>query len=166
YTWKNTYSFAELSHSFGTGLAMIGGLMGSLSKQVSAIVLYRNYQPDYHSFNRQSITEGAGVFNERGLYAGLHIRLNSSMEWYFYTDWFKFPWMRYRVDAPSQGKEVLTQAVWSPSKQTKLSLRFRSVSKQQNDDMKNAVNYLVVVGKTNYRFDLSYKIGRSWTLRN
>ncbi|WP_181276715.1 helix-hairpin-helix domain-containing protein [Arcticibacter pallidicorallinus] len=166
YTWKNTYSFAELSHSFGTGLAMIGGLMGSLSKQVSAIVLYRNYQPDYHSFNSQSITEGTGVFNERGLYAGLHIRLNSSMEWSFYTDWFKFPWMRYRVDAPSQGKEVLTQAVWSPSRQTKLSLRFRSVSKQQNDDMKNAVNYLVVVGKTNYRFDLSYKIGRSWTLRN
>lgn len=166
YTWKNTYSFAELSHSFGSGLAMIGGLMGSLSKQVSAIVLYRNYQHDYHSFYSQSIAEGSGIFNERGLYTGLHIRLSSRIEWSFYTDWFKFPWMRYRVDAPSQGKEILTQAIWSPSRQTKLLLRFRSVSKQQNDDIKNAVNYLVPVEKTNYRLDLSYKIGRSWTLRN
>jgi len=166
YTWKNTYSFAELSHSFGSGLAMIGGLMGSLSKQVSAIVLYRNYQRDYYSFFNQSVTEGSGVSNERGLYSGLHIRLNSRMEWSFYTDLFKFPWMRYRVDGPSLGKEILTQAIWSPNRETRLALRFRSVFKQQNDDIENAVNYLVPMEKENYRIDLSYKIGRTWTLRN
>ncbi|WP_407430698.1 helix-hairpin-helix domain-containing protein [Arcticibacter sp.] len=166
FTWKNTYSFAELSHSFGTGLAMIGGLMGSLSKQVSAIVLYRNYHQDYYSFFSQSIAEGSGVSNEQGLYSGLHIRLNARMEWSLYTDLFKFPWMRYRVDAPSLGREILTQAVWSPNKETKLALRFRSIIKQQNDNVENAVNYLVSVEKENYRIDLSYKIGRSWTLRN
>jgi len=166
YTWKNTYSFAELSHSFGSGLAVIGGLMGSLSKQVSAIVLYRNYQQDYYSFFSQSVAEGSGVYNERGLYSGLHIRMNSRMEWSFYTDLFKFPWMRYRVDGPSLGKEILTQAIWSPNRETRLALRFRSVFKQQNDDIENAVNYLVPVEKENYRIDLSYKIGRTWTLRN
>lgn len=166
YTWKNTYSFAELSHSFGSGLAMIGGLMGSLSKQVSAIVLYRNYQQDYYSFFSQSVAEGSSVSNERGLYSGLHIRLNSRIEWSFYTDLFKFPWMRYRVDGPSLGKEILTQAIWSPNRETRLALRFRSVFKQQNDDIKNAVNYLVPVEKENYRIDFSYKIGRAWTLRN
>lgn len=166
YTWKNTYSFAELSHSFGSGLAMIGGLMGSLSKQVSAIVLYRNYQPDYYSFFSRSVAEGSGVSNERGLYSGLNIRLNSRIEWSLYTDLFKFPWMRYRVDAPSSGKEILSQAIWSPNRETRLSLRFRAVSKQQNDELENTVNYLVPVQKENYRIDLSYRVGKTWTFRN
>lgn len=166
YTWKNTYSFAELAHNVDGGLGMIGGIMGSLSRQVSAIVLYRNYQPDYYSFFSGSVAEGSGVANERGLYSGLNIRLNSKLEWSFYTDVFKFPWMRYRVDAPSHGKEILTQAIWSPNRETKVSIRFRSVSKQQNDAVENAVNYLVEVRKENYRLDLSYRIGRVWTLRN
>lgn len=166
YTWKNTYSFAELSHSFGSGLAMIGGLMVSLSKQVSAIVLYRNYQADYCSFFSRSVSEGSGVSNERGLYSGLNIRLSSKMEWSLYTDLFKFPWMRYRVDAPSLGNEILTQAIWSPNRETRLALRVRAVSKQQNDALENTINYLVPVEKENYRIDLSYKVGKAWTFRN
>jgi len=166
YTWKNTYSFAELAHSSGGGLAIIGGIMGSLSRQVSAVVLYRNYQADYHSFFNGAVAEGTGVANERGLYSGLNIRLNSRWEWSLYADLFRFPWMRYRVDAPSVGKEIVTQAVWSPSKQTKLSFRFRSVGKQQNDVVENAVNYLVPVQKENYRLDLIYSLNKTCTLRN
>ena len=83
-----------------------------------------------------------------------------------YTDLFNFPWMRYRVDAPSLGYEILTQAIWSPNRETRLALRVRAVSKQQNDALENTINYLVPVEKENYRIDLSYKVGKAWTFRN
>lgn len=166
YTWKNLYSFAEVSHSWNSGFAMISGLMGSLSGKVSTVLFYRNYQKDYYSFFNKAINEGSNAVNESGFYSGLAVAFTPKIELSFYTDFFRFPWLRYRVDAPSSGSEILAQASWSPKKGTKLSFRYKSNVKEQNDAGENTINYLVPVQKDNYRLDFLTKLNSNIQLRN
>ncbi|EOR95661.1 hypothetical protein ADIARSV_1176 [Arcticibacter svalbardensis MN12-7] len=166
YTWNNLYSFAEVSHSVNSGFALISGLMGSLSNKVSAVLFYRNYQKNYYSFFNKAINEGSNASNESGFYSGLTVALTPKTEISFYTDFFRFPWLRYRVDAPSSGRELLAQASWSLKKGTKLSFRYKSNVKEQNDAGENTINYLVPVHKDNYRLDFLTKLNANFQFRN
>lgn len=166
YTLKNFYSFAEISHQVDHGVAMIGGIMGSLARNVSAVVFYRNYQKNYYSFFSQAVSEGSNASNEKGFYSGLVLSPRKGVEMALYTDVFKFPWMRYRLDAPSSGTEILGNLSWQPNKVTKFNFRLKSKLKEQNDDIDNTINYLVPVEKENYRLDFSHKLTFSLTMRN
>ncbi|WP_069659737.1 helix-hairpin-helix domain-containing protein [Arcticibacter eurypsychrophilus] len=166
YTWNNLYSFAEVSHSLNSGFALISGLMGSLSSKVSAVLFYRNYQKNYYSFFNKAINEGSNASNESGFYSGLSVAFTPKTEVSFYTDFFRFPWLRYRVDVPSSGREILVQASWSPKKSTKVSFRYKSNVKEQNDAGENTINYLVPVNKDNYRLDFLTKLNSNFQFRN
>ena len=62
------------------------------------------------------MSESSEAVNEKGLYTGLNINPNKYWAFSFYGDYFKFPWLKFRVDAPSRGYEVLGQVVYTPSK--------------------------------------------------
>ena len=46
-----------------------------------------------------------------------------------YADVYKFPWLRYRVDAPTTGKEYMFQLTYQPNKIFSIYSRLRSESK-------------------------------------
>jgi hypothetical protein len=160
------YLFGEVATSHDRGYALINGLLTSLSSQVSLILLHRDYQPDYHSFFNQAVAESSNAVNEKGFYTGLSITPSRSTEWIFYADVFRFPWLRFRVDAPSNGYELLSQFNHSVSKKTRISLRYKLESKQENDALDNVRNVLEDVRRQNYRLEISQKVTESVHLRN
>ncbi|MGV3509381.1 MAG: ComEA family DNA-binding protein [Sphingobacteriaceae bacterium] len=166
YNWRNLYWFGEVAHSLNSGYAFLNGVITSLTPKVSLILFHRHYQKNYQSFFNQAVSEGTNAVNEKGFYSGLVISPSKKLELNIYADFFKFPWLRYRVDAPSSGYEILSQFSYSPSKKLKTILRYKFESKQENDVFDNAMNYLTEVQKENYRFEISYKISDNFQLRN
>ena len=164
--WRNIYFFGELAHSFTGGFAYVNGLIASLSPQVSLVMLHRNYQKDYRSFYSSSISEASKAANEKGFYSGLTINLVPKVELAVYADFFRFPWLKFRVDAPSKGYEVYSQFTYTIKKKLKASFRYKLEEKEQNDDFKKTVNFLATVQKQNYRAELNYTINDNFQLRN
>lgn len=166
YTFKNTYFFGEGAYSLSSGTALLSGLMSSLSSQVSGVILYRNYARNYHSFFNQGLAESSDAANEKGFYTGIHIKFNAKLELASYLDFFRFPWLKFRVDAPSQGHELFAQLGYSLNKQFKITGRFKLQQKEENSNQKNITGGLERVDRQSFRFELIYKAGNSFSLRN
>ena len=166
YTFKNIYFFGEVGKSLHSGLAYVNGALISLSPIVSAALTYRNYAKDYHSFFNQALAESTEAVNEKGLYAGLNITPNKKLMFSFYGDYFQSPWLKYRVDAPSKGYEILSQAVYTPSKTFKVLLRFKTENKQQNTDLEVPINFLDDVKKEGYRIEVNWQLNKKWNFQN
>ncbi|SDC05577.1 ComEA family DNA-binding protein [Pedobacter soli] len=166
YTLKNMYWYGEIGKSISGGIAAINGVLISLSPTVSAAVTYRNYNKSYHNFFNQGVSESTEAVNERGLYAGLNVNPNKHWAFSFYGDYFKFPWLKYRVDAPSKGYEILGQAVYTPTKTFKILARYKREVKQQNTDLNVPVKFLDNVIKAGYRMELRWQLNKNWMLQN
>lgn len=159
-SYKNVYAFGEVAKSLNRGLAFINGILVSLSKQVSAVISHRNYAKNYHSFFNQSLGEATG-FNENGFYIGLNISPSPKWVISLAADYFKFPWLKFRIDAPSQGYEILGQLNYMPSKTFKAILRYKTELKQQNTDLDVPINYLEDVKKESYRLDINWRLNKA-----
>ncbi|MCJ0743496.1 helix-hairpin-helix domain-containing protein [Pedobacter montanisoli] len=166
FTYKNIYLFGEIGRSIHNGTAFINGLLVSLSSTVSAVALYRNYPENYHNFFNQALSETSEAVNEKGLYTGLKINPSKSWSFSVYTDYFRFPWLKFRVDAPSDGYELLAQANYTPRKSIKTVFRFKMKNKQLNTDKSVPFNYLEDVRTENYRTEIKWKFNKSWGFQN
>jgi hypothetical protein len=80
---------------------------------------------------------------------------------------YKFPWLKYLVDAPSSGKDFLAQITYTPNKQVEIYSRYRSETKQGNEpDNTSVTNYLVPLPRQNWRTQISYRINTSFAIRS
>jgi hypothetical protein len=130
-------------------------------------LLYRNYSYDYQTFYNAGFSEGSNTQNEKGLYTGLKIKLNSVWSLNAYADVFQFPWMKYLVDAPSKGHEFLFQPSYKPNKIFEVYARFRQQLRQKNSrELNNTVTEIEDVLQRNYRLNLSYTINEFFTLKS
>ena len=166
YTYKNVYFFGEGGKSLNSGFAFLNGALISLSSKISAALLQRNYARNYHNFFNQATAETSEAFNEKGFYIGLNFTPLKAWNLSIYADYFKFPWLKFRIDAPSDGYEVLGQLTYTPTKTFKAFVRYKSELKQQNTDLEVPINYLDVVKKESYRADVSWKLSKSFSFQN
>ncbi len=165
YTFKNVYLYGEVAHSIGSGMAMVNGAMASLSPRLSAVLLHRSYDRHYHNFFSSAIGEGTETNNENGWYAGLNYSFARNFSWAVYGDYFKFPWLRYRVDAPSKGFEILSQLRYTKGKNFKTTLRFKMEHKQQNADSGSHITSLEWVVKQNLRWEWNLTTNRKFNFQ-
>ncbi|GGH31683.1 helix-hairpin-helix domain-containing protein [Sphingobacterium alkalisoli] len=166
YTYQNTYMYGETAYSFRGGFAANNGIISSLHPKVSAIVNYRYYQRNYHQFFAQSLGETSRVSNEEGIYAGVIYHPSRVIEWVNYVDFFRFPWLRFRADAPSSGTDFLSQFTYNWYKIGKVSMRYRHRFKQENLDLVGRnENLLADVIRNQIRTEFQYKLNRIWTVR-
>lgn len=166
YGFRNFHVFGEGAYQWGRGFAFVNGLLASLTPQLSLMLLHRDYQKDYHSFFNQGLAEGSYASNEKGFLSGLVYHPSRRIEWTLYADFFRFPWLRYRVDAPSQGTDLTTQFAYSWYRRARVSARYRYRLRQENLRLDLPENQVVDVVRHQVRVDGQYKIGEAWTMRN
>lgn len=165
YTFKNVYLFGETAHEYGRGWATLNGAIASLHPKVSVFANYRNYQKNYHAVFAQALGEGSTVVNEEGLYTGFLFHPSRKVEWVGYIDMFRFPWLRYRVDEPSAGMDVLSQFTYSWYKIGRISLRYRHRLKHENNTAPLPERVVVDVLKDQLRLAFQYKLSDRWEVR-
>ncbi len=132
YSWSNFTFFSEAAHTWGQGTGWVGGILGSLSPQFDIALLYRHYARDFQSLYGNAVAEGSTPQNESGYYLGWKYKFSKTYMLAGYTDFFKFPWLRFRGTAPSSGSEWLVRFSVQPSREVLLYFQAREESKIRN----------------------------------
>jgi Helix-hairpin-helix motif len=167
YTYKNLHFFGEAAVDKNFDKAFINGLLLSVDSRVDISFVQRTISAGYQSINGNAFTENTLPTNETGFYAGATIRPAIGWRFDIYGDVFRFPWLKYLVDAPSRGTDFLSQLTYTPNKQVEVYTRFRNESKQANQsDNNTTTNFLVFLPRKSWRTQISYKLNSSITLRN
>jgi len=167
YTYRNLHLFGEAAVDKNFRKAFINGMMVSVDSRVDISLMQRTISKEYQSINGNAFTENTYPTNESGWYAGISIRPIAAWRLDAYMDIFKFPWLKFLVDAPSRGKDFLTQLTYSPNKQVEVYTRFRNETKQTNlPDNTTVTNFLVSAPRQNWRTQVNYKISSSISVRN
>lgn len=167
YTYKNLHFFGEAAADKNFDKAFVNGLLVSVDPKVDISVVQRTIAAGYQAVNGNAFTENTYPTNETGFYLGASVRPAAGWRIDAYADVFKFPWLKYLVDAPSSGKDFLTQVTYTPNKQTEIYSRFRYESKQANQSANSTVtNFLVFLPRQNWRTQVSFKPNQFLTLRS
>ncbi|MCB0741801.1 MAG: hypothetical protein KDB92_12305, partial [Chitinophagaceae bacterium] len=167
YTYKNIHLFGEAAADKNFNKAFVNGLLVSVDPRVDISLVQRSISKGYQAINGNAFTENTYPTNETGLYTGVSIRPAIGWQIDAYADFYKFPWLKYLVDAPSHGKDFLIQLTYKPNHDLEVYTRFKSETKQKNQSGNTTTtNYLVDLPKQNWRTQVSYKINPAITLRN
>ncbi|WP_231862210.1 helix-hairpin-helix domain-containing protein [Rufibacter sp. DG15C] len=133
YLWQNFNFFGETARSENGGLGTVNGILASLSERVEMAFVYRHYARDFQSLYGNAFGESTRNQNEDGFYSGLKLKLSNRWQLTAFYDRFRFPWLRYRVEAPSDGDEYLLRLQFVPSKTTLLYAQFQQERKARNE---------------------------------
>jgi Helix-hairpin-helix motif len=167
YHWRNFNLFAEAAHSASGGLGLVGGLLAGLSAKVETALLWRRYDRHFHSFYGNAFSEGTRAINEQGVYWGLKFKPNPRWQWVGYIDTFRFPWLRFQVDAPSQGHEFLTRLTYTPNKKVLLYAQYRLETKGRNlRDHAARLDPVVPSTRQNYQLNADFRAERVLSFRS
>ncbi len=157
YVYKDLNVFGEISRSENGGLAQIHGLTAYLDERLLLSAVYRNYQKEYQNGFSNAFGENGNNANEKGLYLGFDAKLHRYWNLSGYCDFFTFPWLKYRVDAPSKGSDYLARLNYTPSDRLALNFQYYLKNKQINHtDDSSKINFLDETQKQSFRFQMNY----------
>lgn len=166
YTFRNFHFFGEAALDKRKSKAFIGGILASLDPKVDASLIYRNIEKSYQTLYGNAFTESVFPSNEKGLFTGISIKPAIFLKIDAYADVFSFPWLRYRVDAPSKGSEYLLQITYKPNKKFDIYTRFRNENKAINvSDPDFPIRQVYIRPKINWRIQSSYIVSRKFSVR-
>ena len=175
YQFKNRQLkfFGETAMSSNKALATLNVLQWTPTSYASGLILFRSYARDYQSFYGNAFSQNSMVQNEQGLYLGIQLSPVAHWKLSGYADFFRFPWLKYGVDAPSSGVEYMAQVEYARSDMFSMYLRYRYRQKESNrtiedrqevdilPDMQHRLRYQVIykptaVLATRSSFDFSF----------
>ncbi len=167
YTYKNLHLFGEAAVNNQFKKAIVSGMLISVSSAVDMSFLYRNISREYQSLYTNAFTESTLPNNEKGFYSGISIRPATAWRIDAYADFYQFPWLKFRVDAPSAGSDYMLQATYRPNKLFEAYTRYRAETKAINFNPGGLV-LPAVTGKPrqSWRTQFSYRLSPAVTLRS
>ncbi|HJU46194.1 MAG TPA: hypothetical protein VJ647_05375 [Chitinophagaceae bacterium] len=166
YTYKNIHFFGEIAADHAMNKGMINGMLISLSPMADASLVHRKIDPGFQSMYSSAFTESSTPNNESGLYSGLSLRPFTNITIDAYADVFRFPWLKYLIDAPTFGYGYFAQLTYKPDKQTEIYTRYRNRARQKNFATEEDITKQVpLVPQQNWRVHTSFKVSNTVTLR-
>jgi hypothetical protein len=168
YTWRNLHWYGEAANHNTHHHAIMSGLLISADPKVDLSFVYRDMQKSYQTIFGNSFTEGSLPTNEKGLFVGASVKPSAGWKIDVYMDFYRFPFLRFRTDAPSNGEDYLLQITHRPNKQIEIYTRFRHESKavNVNDEGELTTASVEPITRKNWRTQLQFKISQSVTVRH
>jgi hypothetical protein len=164
--FKKANLFGELASDRKGSVAFMAGMVSMLHPRLTLAMLYRNYPAGHVNLRGNGFSESGSIRNEKGFYIGLNLNPLPNILIKAYADLYRFPWLRYGVDSPSSGFEMLTQISYAISPELQVYLRYRCEHKQKNHaDYESFTNVLVDGRRQSLRFHLSCQVSEAVQLR-
>jgi hypothetical protein len=158
--------FGEAATTEKLDKAFINGLLLNTDARVDMSFLYRKISRGYQSLYTNVFTESTFPTNENGFYAGISINPTDVWRIDGYADFYKFPWLKFRTDAPTAGNDYLVQVTYKPNKQIEIYSRYRSERKAINYNPDRFIlNPVIIKPKQSWRSQLIYKLNPAFTFR-
>lgn len=142
-TYRNVHVYGEAAVDQRYEKALVQGVLLSVHARADVSLLYRHIGAGYQSFSGRAFTENVSPTNEQGLYMGLCLRPHPQYKIDAYADFYRFPWLKYQVDAPSAGRDYSVQLSYQPSKQWEVYVRYRNEQKSRNAFGADSVLYVL-----------------------
>lgn len=169
YAWdfRNFHLFGETARSESGGLATINGLNIEMHPRLLVNITMRHYDRDFQGIASAAFGEDSQIENETGIYFGIEMRPFKRWKINAYMDQFKFPWLRYLTDAPTEGYDFFTQVEFQASSRTQIYVRYRDrmrrLNARQTDE---GVKNLVDNPRKSMRLDFSHRASSQIRLRS
>jgi hypothetical protein len=163
--YANTTIFGEEAIDSRGNPAFVNGIATNLAGRLQLSLVHRYYSGKFLSLYGSAFGENSRVQNEEGFYTGFRIPLWKHWNLAFYADFFRFPWLKYGVDAPSAGKEYMVQAEYNPTSSFSVYGQYRYKLKQANQPAPGEVyNELANVENQRFRIHMNYKVNERFNL--
>ncbi|KYP12937.1 hypothetical protein, partial [Flavihumibacter sp. CACIAM 22H1] len=157
---KQFFLFGEIAKG-GKGWAVLQGIIASLDSKMDGTLVIRHFQPGYHSYYANALAEQAAIRNEEGIYSSVVVRPDPRWRLNFYVDFYRFPWLRFRIAAPSGGREARVQLQWQKKRSWLVYGIFRTRSGMEN--LSGLPTYSIVpVVQHNLRVHLEKNLPNNW----
>jgi DNA uptake protein ComE-like DNA-binding protein len=167
YTYNNLHFFGEMATTNKKYPATINGLLISVANNVDMSFVYRNISKGYQSLYTNAFTESSTPNNEKGLFSGITIRPTNAWRIDAYADFYRFPWLKYRVNAPTTGSDYVMQIDYKPNKIFEIYSRFKFESKSINFNPKDVtLSPVIPQPKQYWRTQFSYKVNPEFSFRS
>jgi hypothetical protein len=165
-TLRRIHLFGETAYG-NNAWATFHGVQFQANKYLSMLLSYRKYGSGYFSLHSDAFSEGSVNRNEGGFYAG--IVLNPAKKWKVsgYGDWYYFPWLKYRISAPSSGSDYVIQTDYALNKRVGMYIRVKhELSPKDTDNDLEPVPQVVQQTYTGLRYHIGYQIGENLEMQN
>jgi hypothetical protein len=127
----------------------------------------RDYSPAYRAPFGNCLGESGLPQNEKGVFAAITMLLSSKVTIRSFADFYSYPWLKYRIDAPSSGYEQQLQLEWKASPKTLMILRIENKNKPLNMPVdSNMLNKVENQHWLNIRLNLKHQLGKQFTLQS
>lgn len=163
--YRNLLFFGEVARSDNGGIATVNGLIVSPDRKLSFAMLHRDLGRNYQAVYAAPFAESNSGSNEKGLYFGFQFKPVKGWQLDAYTDTWKTPWLKFGVDAPSDGQEYLCRLTWTKKRKMTASLTWFYEQKQVNEHAIEAPDFLVVGTRSRIRGHVAYILSPGVELR-
>ncbi|MDP2175765.1 MAG: hypothetical protein Q8K70_07645 [Bacteroidota bacterium] len=167
YLFKNILLYGEFSSNKQiNSLSYINGILISLDKNLEINILHRNYQKDYQTTFTNAIGESVDNRNEKAIYTGLSLKPYRNYSINAYADFYQFDWLKYLIDAPSKGRDMMIELQYQKRKKYLWYIRYRKEEKEKNIGSTDNIRGLTLHNREIIRFHLENIVSKNITLKN
>jgi hypothetical protein len=164
---RNFNFFGEFARSANGGVAATNGVLISADSRLAFTIHHRYFGKDFQNIYANAFSESTLPVNEQGIYFGVQAKPHRKWTLSAYYDLQLYPWMKFQIDAPSQAYDFLAQLNFTPDKRTDMYFRYRHRDKFTNANDPDAdIDFIIPFTQDNFRFNISYPVGKSWKLKN
>ncbi len=149
YSWRGFSFFGETAISKSGGVGGIVGFTKDLTSRFEFALIFRHFDRDFHSFRGTAFSESSRNINEKGVYWGIKYTFDRKFFLTAYYDSFRFPWLKFRVNNPSNGNDYLIRLNYNPGRGVRIYGQFRREIKEVNHPGQDLSQVIIIPGKKN-----------------
>ncbi len=131
--------FGELACGKKDGRAFLNGVNIYPTSRFGLSLLYRYYSPAYQANYANGFGENSHIENEQGIYLGAEFKPVKRIKVSAYVDTYYFPWVKYNLDKPSSGSDLLGYISFYPFRETTMYLKYKYKTKEKNSSESHSV---------------------------
>lgn len=143
------------------GMAIVQQWFANLPGNLQSRVAFRHFNPQFHSYLGNSLQRGSEVSNEQGWLFNLQYQPARKLTIAAFADFYRYPWLRYRIDAPATGSEQRLLLHWQADKHKSLSWQTRFEEFERNG---SATDWSATQTFRRFRHNLQYheQVSENW----
>jgi hypothetical protein len=164
-TFRNMHFFGELAVDQQFSPALVAGLLAAADRNLDLSIVFRSLAKDFRATGARAFTESSAAENETGFYTGLVFRPTEAWKIEGYFDFFRFPWLKYRIDRPSSGSDYLVTFTWKPTKVWEIYCRLKAKYMEINTDPGSKLHETTISSRKSLKIYLRNMLSMNTTLK-
>lgn len=165
FIWRRLQAFGEGAWSRpGAGAALLGFHLQA-AEALSLQMVHRNFASGYRALYHAPFAE-AGQAGEVGTYWALQWQWSRRWQFQAFWDHYRFRALRFGVNAPSQGRDVLLQWDYRGGRHWQIYTRLRAQVRERNlpaEARRQIISPLQPVRRWSWRLHGHYQWNKAWS---